>query len=421
MEIFKFGGASLQNALAIREFTKIVNEYKDKPLIVVVSAMGKITQALEEIFEKNLTNQPYEAAIEEVYLFHLEIVETLLGNSCTSLQHELDKWKKGLIQDLQFTYSSEEIEKVYSKVIAWGEILSSRLIYYYLIHIGIPFTWVDARKYIKTKSGFMNASLDEHFTRKLIQSELEPLLTHHKLLLTQGFIASDHTGSTTTLGKEGSDFTGAILAAGLKATSLTIWKDVPGIMNADPKIFQNTVKFDELDYETMANMSFYGAQVVHPKTIHPLAAHDIPLHIRPFKDKHEKGTLVNNKLNKKIDTPIYILKKDQIFIKLSLGKLIFFEENHLNFFFQELNRFGLRINFLERTPYSISTCLTNDYINVDTFLDILKPIFKTTCYASTQLLTIIGQIDEANLEFFQGKTILAKQYNTHVYQIVFLN
>jgi len=286
MQIFKFGGASLQNALAIRDFAKIVNEYKDNPLIVVVSAMDKTTQALEDIFEKNLTQLPYEAAIEEIYLFHLEIAETLLGNSCTPLQHELDDWKKGLIQDLQITYLSEEIEKVYSKVIAWGEILSSRIIYYYLIHIGIPFTWVDARKYIKTKSGFMNASLDERLTRELIQNELEPLLTHHKLLLTQGFIASDHTGTTTTLGKEGSDFTAAILAAGLKATSLTIWKDVPGIMNADPKIFQDTVKFDELDYETMANMAFYGAQVVHPKTIHPLAAHDIPLHIRPLKDKH---------------------------------------------------------------------------------------------------------------------------------------
>lgn len=419
MQIFKFGGASLQNPLAVKEFSNIVTKHKNTPIIVVVSAMGKITQALEEIFQKQLSDQPYEDAIEEVYLFHLEMIEGLLSNGYTPLKDELDSWKIELIEVLKLKYLPEELEKIYSKVIAWGELLSSRIIYYYLTQVGIPCTWVDARKYIKTKSGFMNAILDDDLTQALIQNELKSLLEQNKFLLIQGFIGSDSTGATTTLGKEGSDFTGAILAAFLQAKSLTIWKDVPGIMSADPKTFSNIIKFDELEYETMATMSFYGAQVVHPKTIYPLATHNIPLHIRPFKDKNEKGTIVSNKIQAKINVPIYILRTDQIFIKLSLGEFIFFEEGHISKVLDILSNLSLRTNFIERTPYYVSICVTNDCIKVNTLLSVLKEIFNVEYYPSIHLLTIIGEIDKADLKFLEGKYILATQRNQSIQQLIY--
>ncbi|OJW69870.1 MAG: hypothetical protein BGO68_04635 [Candidatus Amoebophilus sp. 36-38] len=419
MQIFKFGGASLQNPLAIRDFTGLIDSYTNRPLIVVVSAMGKITQALEEVFQKQLTNQPYEAAIEEIYLFHLEMAQALLDNTYPALKNELDNWKTKLIQNLEISYPAEEIEKIYSQVVAWGEILSSRIIYYYLLQVGIPCTWVDARKYIKTKFGFINAQLDETHTKTLIKNGFSELLEENKLILTQGFIGSDQNGFTTTLGKEGSDFTGAILAAALEATSLTIWKDVPGIMNADPKAFKEAIKFDELDYETMAKMSFYGAQVVHPKTIYPLATQGIPLHIRSFQNKFEKGTIVSNNAQIRINVPIYILRQDQVFIQVSLGDFIFFEENHIRILMEALNSLSLRANFLERTPYHLSICITNDYIKINAFLSILKPAFKINCYFSTNLLTIMGNQKKSNLDFLQEKTILAEQHYQSVYQVIY--
>ncbi|ACE05792.1 hypothetical protein Aasi_0369 [Candidatus Amoebophilus asiaticus 5a2] len=420
MEIFKFGGASLQNPVAIRQLAKIINKYSGQSLVIVVSAMGKITQSLEKILEQYLHNQAYESAIEEVYLFHKNIIQALLEDTCSPLETALQTWRQQLIQDLTTTNLPEELEKLYSKVVAWGEILSSKIVYHYLIHVGIHLTWVDARQYIKTKPGFINAQLDEPYTKALVQNKLKPMLAQGKFILTQGFIGSDQSGETTTLGKEGSDFTGAILAAALEASSLTIWKDVPGIMNADPKVFKNTTQFQELSYETMAKMSFYGAQVVHPKTIYPLAAQDIPLYIRPFYNHQAVGTIVNSKVQAPIDIPIYILRKEQVLIKVSVGDFIFFEEKHLSMLCEELDKLALRINFLEKTPYDVSICLNNESIKIDKILAILQNGFNIAIQTPVQILTVIGQIQPADLNFLQEKNILTKQYNSSVYQVVFL-
>jgi aspartate kinase len=420
MEIFKFGGASLQNPVAIRQLAKIINEYKEQPLVVVVSAMGKTTQSLETILQHHLHNQAYELAVEEVYLFHKNIIQALLADTCPQLETELQNWKQQIIKDLTTANLPEEVEKLYSKIVAWGEILSSKIIYHYLADVGIYFTWVDAREYIKTNFGFINAQLDEAYTKFLIRNELKPMLVQNKFILTQGFIGSDRSGVTTTLGKEGSDFTGAILAAALEADSLTIWKDVPGIMNADPKVFKNTFQFQELSYETMAKMSFYGAQVVHPKTIYPLATQEIPLHVRSFYN-NQAGTIVNSKVQTLIDIPIYILKKEQVLIKVNVDEFIFFEEKHLGVLCEELDKLALRINFLERTPYHISICLNNEPIKIEKFLTVLQTTFNICVQTPIQLLTVIGPVQQADLSFLEEKTILTKQHNSSVYQVAFLD
>lgn len=420
MEIFKFGGTSLQNPISINQFGKIINSYEGDALVIVVSAMGKVTRELETILEKQIRQQPYEAAIEKVYTYHLYILQSLLGHTDSPLQQELNDWKKQTYQALEAPYQPEDLEKLYSQIIAWGELLSSRITYHYLLHLGIVCTWVDAREYIKTKIGFTNAQVDQTLTRVLITKNLKPLLQQTPILLTQGFIGSDTMGRTTTLGKEGSDYTGAILAAALEAQSLTIWKDVPGIMNADPKVFQEARQFKELSYETMAAMAFYGAQVVHPKTIYPLALQDIPLCIRPFGDKDAPGTLVSNHHQAKEGSlPIYVLRSDQVWMKLQLGDFIFFEEKQLAMVFEAFDRLSLRVNFLERTPYHIAICLTYDYIKLEQLLSILQPIFKLEYHPTTSLLTIMGQDKEPSLEILEGATILAQQSYQSVYQIAF--
>lgn len=419
MEIFKFGGASLQNPISINQFGKIINSYEGDALVIVVSAMGKVTRELETILEKQIHQQHYEAAIEGVYTYHLHILQSLGGHADSPLQQELNDWKKQIYQDLQTPYQPEDLEKLYSQIVAWGEILSSRITYHYLLHLGITCTWVDAREYIKTNFSFINAQVDQVLTRNLVSKNLKPLLQQTPILLTQGFIGSDAMGRTTTLGKEGSDYTGAILAAALEAQSLTIWKDVPGIMNADPKVFQEARQFKELSYETMAAMSFYGAQVVHPKTIYPLALQNIPLRIRPFNDKDAPGTIVNNQAKESSQLPIYVLRSDQVWMKLQVGDLLFFEEKQLAIVFEAFDRLSLRINFLERTPYYIAICLTYDYIKLEQLLNILQPIFKLDYHPTISLLTIMGQDKAPSFKILEGATILAQQSYQSVYQIAF--
>lgn len=424
MQIFKFGGASLQNPVSINQFGEIINRYKNSPLIIVVSAMGKVTRELETMLEKQIQQQPYKAIVENLYTYHLDILKSLWGgHSDFPLQQELKDWKEQIYQNLQASYQPKDLEKLYSKIVAWGEIISSKITYHYLLHLGISCTWVDAREYIKTHVGFMNAEVDQTLTKELVNKNLKPLLKKNHILLTQGFIGSDANGRTTTLGKEGSDYTGAILAAALKAQSLTIWKDVPGIMNADPKVFQEAKQFKELSYETMAAMSFYGAQVVHPKTIYPLALQHIPLHIRPFFDKDASGTIVSNHSQTKeiSQVPIYVLRADQVWMKLEVGELFFFEEKQVAIVFETLDRLSLRINFLEKAPYHVAICFTYDYIKLDPLLSTLQPIFKLEYSLSTSLLTMMGQDQLPSLKLLEGATILAQQRCQSVYQVVFSN
>ncbi|MCG8340559.1 MAG: aspartate kinase, partial [Cytophagales bacterium] len=277
MQVFKFGGASIQSAEAVRKAANIIQIHEGTPLVVVISAMGKTTCALEAILQKKMDNQPYKEEIQQRYFYHQNIARSLLVKLKQKVHHELIQWQEQLIKVLSPTLIPHLFDKLYDKFVAHGELIASKIIYYYLKEQEIPCEWVDARRYIRTNSKFRNAQVDWKTTHDLVRSAFPPLLQQKKVVITQGFIGRDENRQTTTLGKEGSDFTGAIVAAILEATSLTIWKDVPGIMNADPKEFDNTIRFDQVSYKEMAEMAFYGAKVVHPKTIQPLGSKDIPL------------------------------------------------------------------------------------------------------------------------------------------------
>jgi len=282
MKVFKFGGACIQHPEAVRKLKQFIRSEQLHPLVIVVSAMGKTTEGLEKVFQQRLDAQPYDVAIQRLYRFHQEMIDHLLLTLRQEAYQALALWKEKLVTTLSVPAIDASLDELYSKIVAGGELLASKLIYYYLQEQNVACAWLDARRCIKTNSRFCSAQIDWATTQHWVKKSVNPLLEQNQVVLTQGFIGSNEAGETTTLGKEGSDFTGAILAAVLGAQSLTIWKDVPGIMSADPKLFKQATKFDHISYEAMAEMAFYGAKVLHPKTIQPLAAHNIPLYVRPF-------------------------------------------------------------------------------------------------------------------------------------------
>eukprot|EP01132_Coremiostelium_polycephalum_P000143 gene143-192_t len=421
MEIFKFGGSALQNPTTIRQCIHLIDHPRNQPLVIVVSAMDKTTRGLEHILHLYLQGQSPELAIEEIYLFHQQIVTALLGTHGACLQNTLQDWKTRLLHELATTpipTTIDDIEQLYSKIVAWGELISSTIVHQYMVHIGLPVTWVDARNYIKTKVGYTNAQLDQTLTSALVQTQLLPRLNQDEWVITQGFIGSNAQGATTTLGKEGSDFTGAILAATLNAQSLTIWKDVPGIMNADPKIFKDAKVFHSLSYETMATMSFYGAQVVHPKTIRPLAMSNIPLYIRSFYHPEDTGTRVGNQPSEIINLPIYIVRKDQVCLQVQIGEFEFFETTHLATLFQACDQLALSIFFLEKTPYGATICLPNDPIRLAQLLTTLRNQFSTIIHEDVHILTILGPYDVDEWEGIQKAHIITTQRTASACQLI---
>ena len=417
MKVFKFGGACIQHPEAVSKLEQFIRAEQPRPLVIVVSAMGKTTRGLEEVFQKALNAQPYEAAIQPLYRFHQEMIDSLLYKLRQEAYQAVALWKTQLITTLTVPAASTSPDKLYSNIVAGGELLASTLIYYYLQEQNVTCSWVDARSCIKTNKGFNNAQVDWIATQHGVEKSINPLLEKKQVVLTQGFIGSNETGETTTLGKEGSDFSGAILAATLKAQSLTIWKDVPGIMNADPKLFKKAVKFDRISYKTMAEMAFYGAKVLHPKTVQPLATHNIPLYVKPFHRPHEQGTTIANG-SAVLEHPIYILRKDQVLIQLSMKDLKFFDEECLKEVLHQLTQHNTPVNMLEKGAYSLSICLNADAYKINVLLKALSKKFAVRYHAPVNLLTVIHQDDSTHSAWPQPQTILLTQRRGHIYQAV---
>ncbi|MCU0318147.1 MAG: aspartate kinase [Amoebophilaceae bacterium] len=419
MKVFKFGGACLQHSESVRKLEQLVTSEQSRPLIVVVSAMGKTTQGLEDIFQKKIAAQPYDVAIQHLYQFHQDIIDHLLRRLRQEAYRALALWQEQLLETLAHTTADDTLlDKFYSKVVAGGELIASQLIDCYLQERNVTCAWLDARKCIRTNGAFCNAQVDWTATQHGVRESIGPLLKKNQVVLTQGFIGSNDEGETTTLGKEGSDFTGAILAAILGAQSLTIWKDVPGIMSADPKLFKKAIKFEHISYKAMAEMAFYGAKVLHPKTIQPLAAHHIPLYVKPFHRFHETGTEVADGVAR-VGHPVYTLRKDQVLIQLSLEDLTFFDEEYLGEVLHQLTKHNVHTNVLERSAYTLSICLDASHSRVGALSAALNQKFRTRYYARVHLLTVIGKDENLPNTFLKGKEILLSQQSGDICQLVF--
>lgn len=418
MKVFKFGGGCIQQPEAVKKLEQLIRSEPFRPLVIVISAMGKTTSSLEMIFQQRLNKQPYDIALQQLYRFYQGVIDALLHQARQEAYQVLELWREELITTLSPPPTDLSLDKLYSKIVAEGELLTSKLVYCYLQEQHMACTWLDARKCIKTNKGFSNAQVDWVATQHWTKTSIIPLLNENQIVLTQGFIGSDEVGKTTTLGKEGSDFTSAILASVLGAQSVTIWKDVPGIMNADPKLFREAIKLDRISYKAVAEMAFYGAKVLHPKTVQPLEAHNIPLYIKPFHYPHETGTEIANKWDQP-GHPIYILQKDQGLVHLSRKTSAFFDEVCLQEVLYQLIQHDTPANILEKHAYTLSICLNTGSYKLNKLLTTLRQKFRVHYHAPVHLLTVVHQNDQLLQRLLHLKTALLAQKKEHIYQAAF--
>lgn len=413
--IYKFGGASVKDADSIRNLAEILRNRLRKNLIIVVSAMGKTTNGLESILALKLEGEDYYQNSAILKDYHLLLCRELFPQD-HAIFPKLENLFMQLENDLEKALTPQNYDEFYDRIVSFGELVSTRIIAEFLCLQGMIVLWQDAREVIYTDSDFRFAKIDWTKTRKSCQEKWKPLLENYPVL-TQGFIGSDPKGRTTTLGREGSDFTAAILATSLDAGSVTIWKDVPGVLNADPKLFLNTKKFDELGYREAAEMTYFGASVIHPKTIKPLANASIPLFVKSFLDPEATGTIIHE-LAVPHQVPTIVLKKDQVLVSFKVTDFTFIEEKHIHRVYEQLQKLKLRVNMLQLSAISISIVIDTQLFKLDELIAMLRDEFEIRYNEGLELLTILHQKAEEIPSLLEGYEVLLEQASRNTFQAV---
>ncbi len=414
MRVFKFGGASVKDANGVKNVVKVLNFTGHKNTLIVVSAMGKTTNALEHVIDCYFNNKSeLLTSIFEVEKYHKAICLELFKTET----HPVFSTIKICLEDLQLflkTNKSPDYNFVYDQVIGFGELLSTIIISAYLNNIGLENTWLDVRPLIKTDSYFRKGNVNWEQT----QQEIKQAVSKNTLYVTQGFLASDANNFTTTLGREGSDYTAAVFAYALNAESVTIWKDVPGVLNADPRYFEDTKLLENISYTEAIELAFYGASVIHPKTLQPLQQKEIPLHVKSFLNPENNGTVVNKIKGIYPLMPCFILKRNQILISLSTLDFSYAVEENISEIFTLLAKYKMKIDVIQNSAISFSVCVENTFNNLEALLLHLKAKFKVTCQQNVNLYTIRHFNDQVVTELELNKTVLLKQQFQETIQIV---
>lgn len=379
MRIFKFGGASVKDAKGVENVYEIVKAYSDQPLVIVVSAMDKTTNLLEEIARLAYQKLSYENELIDLRKFHQEICTRLFGD----VPEEVANWLVQLSETLK--QPARSWLQFYDQVMPYGELMSTSIVYHYLER-KVPVHWLDARTCVKTNSFFTEANVDWQLTEHFVKRDVLKLL-ESGMVITQGFIGSDLTGKTTTLGREGSDYTGAIFAYCLNAESLTVWKDVPGLLNADPKKFPEAEMFDELSFQEVTELTFYGAKVIHPKTIRPLAQKGIPLFVRSFISPEGAGTKVYD--HEKIATKhCFVFKENQLLVTLRVKDNSFMNEKKLVKVFQALTHVNVKLNLMHSSALTFTFCMDANADKLESLKAYLEGEFQVLYNEGLHLATI---------------------------------
>lgn len=413
MNIFKFGGASVKDAEAVQNLARIINEYTE-PLVVVVSAMGKMTNALEklvqEYFDRGLNTNKI---LEEIRSYHFEIMKDLFPKdhlAFNQIESVFSEIKDKLSQSPSQTFNFE-----YDQLVSYGEIISTSIVNLYLNHFGILSEWVDVRNVLKTDANYREAHILFEESAPLVQAAFTK--KDLNVFVTQGFIGSTLNSHTTTLGREGSDYTAALLASFLKAESLTVWKDVPGVLNADPKWFDNTVKLDKLTYTDAIELAFYGASVLHPKTIQPIKKGNIPLYVKSFLNPKAEGTAIGNFDYDKL-VPSFIFKVDQVLLNIHPRNLSFIAEDNLERIFGILAKYGLRVNLMQNTAVSFRICVNKDSTRVPGVLNDLGHSYEVSTEYNLELITIRYYDQDTIQRVLVGKEVILEQHSNKTVQMV---
>ncbi|MDR2144957.1 MAG: aspartate kinase [Tannerella sp.] len=405
MIVYKFGGASVRSAEGIKNIASIVSGVKE-PLFIVVSAMGKTTNAMEAVLE-NFMKADKKAAVDklnEVENYHLDICRELFDT-----EEEASKMSDPLFYELEqliLNGIGDDYDSWYDRIVSYGEIISTSIVSAYLNKKGIANKWLDMRKLLITDSNFREANVNMNESQKKLKAAVN--FSESNIYIGQGFIGANMKGSPTTLGREGSDYTAAVVGNLLNADSVSIWKDVPGILNADPRLFPDTVLIPELTYKDAVELAYSGAQIIHPKTIKPLENKNIPLYVRPFSTPVETGSVIKSSTASPIHVPVLILRTNQILISLLPLDFSFVLEESLLKVFAVMNKHRLKISAIQSSAVSISVCVDNTRY-LWTAMDELSNDFKVKYNDNLELLTIRGKTDDVIEKYTKGRKILLSQ------------
>jgi aspartate kinase len=417
IKVFKFGGALMQDADGIRKVASIIQDNKGSNLIVVVSALGKTTNRLEEILQlaidknENLLQQ----ALESLKTNHFQIIDQLFDDAGNCL-NQLSELFENLITALKQIDPNRFV--AYDSIVSFGEKFTTLILGHYFTEQQLLFQLVDARSIIITDNNFTSAKVNWQKTTENVNTEILPVLAEGKFVLTEGFIGSDPSGLPTTLGREGSDFTAAILASALDANEVTIWKNVPGLMHADPNRFAESIKLDQISYHEAIELAFYGASVIHPKTIQPLQQKNIPLFVRSFDDlkiaasKISKDASMDDKMHK------IIVKDNQVLLSINSRDLSFIAEDHLTDIFKAFSRHKIHINLMQHSAVSFSVCFNSNKSKLEALLSDLKNEFIVKYNDGLQLITIRHYSEEFINKLVEHKKIFLEQKSRSTVQLL---
>jgi len=417
MKVFKFGGASVKDANAVKNVAKVLGGFANENVLVVISAMGKTTNLLEKLLNAyyNRTDEK-QSTFEDLKQFHYQIINELLPQTQSHAFDEIEN----IFIELECLLEAEpdhSFDYHYDQIVSYGEILSTKIVSTYLNEAGLKNRWMDAQNFISTDNAYREGKVNWTLTNEKIAKTLKPIVLK-KMVITQGFIGRSNANATVTLGREGSDYSAAIFAFCLDAESVTIWKDVAGVMNADPKRFAEAVKISGLSYNKAIEMAFYGATVIHPKTIQPLLNKEIPLYVKSFINPNDEGTTVGVSKEKEDQISTYIFKQNQMLISIASKDFSFIIEENLSSIFSLFARYGVKINVMQNSAISFTVCV--DFIENkcnDLIID-LEQNYKVRTNNNLELLTIsnykTAQIDK----FTNNRKVLMEQRNRRSIQLV---
>jgi aspartate kinase len=422
MKVFKFGGASVKDATAIRNVSEIISLFPNEEILVVVSAIGKTTNKLEEVNQayQSMDKAAFLKSIAELEKFHLELVNELFKSASNPIYNTIkevfDNLKTKIISPSSQNYSFE-----YDQIVSLGEVLSSSILSAYLSEKDFPATCIDARELVQTDNNYQEANVDWGKTEIAISRTILPKFKEKKVLITQGFIGGTADGKTTTLGREGSDYSAAIFAYCCNVESVTIWKDVPGMLNADPKYFENTKKLDSISYKEALELSYYGASVIHPKTIKPLQNKGIPLYVKSFLEPLKEGTKIQESTENDKLIPSFIVKHDQVLFSFSPHDFSFIAEENLSILFKGLSECSAKINLMQNSALSFSILLDHLKIDKEKIINRFQSDYKIKYNQGLELITIRHYDEDTISKMTKGKVILVEQKTRETARFVVKN
>lgn len=407
MKVFKFGGASLKDAAGVKNVASILQRYKNEQLVIVVSAMGKTTNALEEVVAAYVKQtgkalELYEALKERHYAIMRDLFEA--GDEVFSLVNDTFVEGEWMLEEKP----ADNYDYLYDQIVCVGELVSSKIVTAYLNKTGIKTQWLDARDVVSTDNTYREGWVIWEKTKINAQKIVPPMLEQGFFVVTQGFIGSTSENFTTTLGREGSDYSAAIFSFCLDAESMSIWKDVPGVLNADPRLFENTIKLDRLSYKEAIEMTYYGAQVIHPKTIKPLQNKNIPLYVKSFLDPEAPGTEISSDMEDNYP-PIVVVEKNQALLHISTLDYSFVAEQHMARLFQKAADLRIFVNMMQNTAISFTICVPNVPDRLSQFIKEISDEFKVKMEQDLELITIRHYTQESIDNLKKGKIVLFEE------------